>query len=196
MYYIKWRVLWRWLKFKHIRINTQFFTNKFQFFGGPPSYTHIHTHTTIHTLIPRDSTLILKLTYWVPQSFFQAVCPVSYFQGRLPHKPLHMGPPLTTDDNLPWLLSASGWVSDFLTSHSRGSDLVPTWLPSLVSYNPLTGESSSEDGSYALTFLHGLPGDMPFSRSHLSWVGPTSGRLIWLHLIPTSSLAWSLTFGK
>ena len=24
VYYIKWRVLWRWLKFKHVRINTQF----------------------------------------------------------------------------------------------------------------------------------------------------------------------------
>ena len=26
---IKWRVLWRWLKFKHVRISTQFFINKF-----------------------------------------------------------------------------------------------------------------------------------------------------------------------
>ena len=32
------RVLWRWLKFKHIRINTQLFINKFCFLGGPPFY--------------------------------------------------------------------------------------------------------------------------------------------------------------
>ena len=30
-----WRVLWRWLKFKHVRINTQFFINKFWFGGFP-----------------------------------------------------------------------------------------------------------------------------------------------------------------
>ena len=29
---IKWRVFWRWLKFKTVRINTQFFINKFQGF--------------------------------------------------------------------------------------------------------------------------------------------------------------------
>ena len=68
---IKWRVLWRWVKLKHVRINTQFFINKFWDFGGPPHnsyylstlhnvgwlalhplflflslfYTHTHTHT-------------------------------------------------------------------------------------------------------------------------------------------------------
>ena len=30
-------VLWRWLKFKHVSTNTQFFINKLCF-GGPPSY--------------------------------------------------------------------------------------------------------------------------------------------------------------
>ena len=35
MYCMKWRVLWRWLNFKHGRINTQFFINKFLFFGHP-----------------------------------------------------------------------------------------------------------------------------------------------------------------
>ena len=33
VYCVKWRVLWRWLKFKHVKINTQFFINKF-LFGG------------------------------------------------------------------------------------------------------------------------------------------------------------------
>ena len=32
---IRWRVLWRWVKFKHVRINTQFLINKFQFWGYP-----------------------------------------------------------------------------------------------------------------------------------------------------------------
>ena len=32
----RWRVLWRWLKFKHIRINTPCFINKFQGFWVPP----------------------------------------------------------------------------------------------------------------------------------------------------------------
>ena len=31
VYCIKWRVLWRWLKFKHVKINTQYFINKFCF---------------------------------------------------------------------------------------------------------------------------------------------------------------------
>ena len=35
---IKWRVLWRWVKFKDVRINTQVFINKFWFYLGPPSY--------------------------------------------------------------------------------------------------------------------------------------------------------------
>ena len=34
---VKWRVLGRWPKFKHVRINTQFFINKFCF-GGSPLY--------------------------------------------------------------------------------------------------------------------------------------------------------------
>ena len=38
MYCIKWRVLWRWLKFKHVSVTTQFFMNKFWGFLGPPSY--------------------------------------------------------------------------------------------------------------------------------------------------------------
>ena len=29
-------VIWRWLKFKNVRINTQFFINKFRDFGGGP----------------------------------------------------------------------------------------------------------------------------------------------------------------
>ena len=32
----KWGALWMWLKFKHIRINAQFFINKFWFYGVPP----------------------------------------------------------------------------------------------------------------------------------------------------------------
>ena len=32
----KWRALWRWLKFKHVRMNTQCFINKFQVFGASP----------------------------------------------------------------------------------------------------------------------------------------------------------------
>ena len=35
---IKWRVLWRWLKFKYVRIDTQFFINNFQCFLGPTSH--------------------------------------------------------------------------------------------------------------------------------------------------------------
>ena len=31
VYFIKWRVLWGWLKFKHVRINTHFFINKLCF---------------------------------------------------------------------------------------------------------------------------------------------------------------------
>ena len=33
---IKWRVLWRWRKFKRVRINAQFFINKLWVFWGPP----------------------------------------------------------------------------------------------------------------------------------------------------------------
>ena len=36
VYWIKWRVLWSWLKFKHLRINTQFFINKFWVVWGFP----------------------------------------------------------------------------------------------------------------------------------------------------------------
>ena len=36
VYCIKWRVLWRWLKFKHVRISTQFLINKFWVLGGYP----------------------------------------------------------------------------------------------------------------------------------------------------------------
>ena len=38
VYWIRWRGLWRWLKFKHVRTNTQFFIKKFHvgFLGGPP----------------------------------------------------------------------------------------------------------------------------------------------------------------
>ena len=35
IYCIKWRVFWRWLKFKCVRINTQFLISKFCFFGSP-----------------------------------------------------------------------------------------------------------------------------------------------------------------
>ena len=35
MYCIKWRVLWRWLKLKHVRINTQFLLINFWGFGSP-----------------------------------------------------------------------------------------------------------------------------------------------------------------
>ena len=38
-YCIKWRVLWRWLKFKHVRINTHFLINKLCFVGGHPLCT-------------------------------------------------------------------------------------------------------------------------------------------------------------
>ena len=38
VYCIQWRVLWRWLTFKHVKINIQFFINKFHFWRGPPSY--------------------------------------------------------------------------------------------------------------------------------------------------------------
>ena len=31
----KWSVLWRWLKFKHVRINTWVLVNKFSFWGSP-----------------------------------------------------------------------------------------------------------------------------------------------------------------
>ena len=33
--FIKWRVLWGWLKFKHVRITTQFLINKFHFWVPP-----------------------------------------------------------------------------------------------------------------------------------------------------------------
>ena len=36
------------LKFKHIRITTQFFYLKIPVLGGPPLYKHVHTWT--HTL--------------------------------------------------------------------------------------------------------------------------------------------------
>ena len=42
-YCIKWRVLWKWLKFKHVRIHNFFKINS-GFFGSPLEYTHIHTH--------------------------------------------------------------------------------------------------------------------------------------------------------
>ena len=35
VYFIKWKVLWSWLKIKHVRINTQFFINEFQVFWVP-----------------------------------------------------------------------------------------------------------------------------------------------------------------
>ena len=35
-YCIKWGILWRWLKVKHLRINTQSFINKFWFLWTPP----------------------------------------------------------------------------------------------------------------------------------------------------------------
>ena len=38
VYFIKWRVLWKWLKFKHVKINTQCFINKFWVFWGSPLY--------------------------------------------------------------------------------------------------------------------------------------------------------------
>ena len=41
MYCIKWRIHWRWLKFKHVRINTQCFINKFRVFWGAPSYWNL-----------------------------------------------------------------------------------------------------------------------------------------------------------
>ena len=37
VYCIKSRLLWRWLKFKHVRINTQFFISKFRGYLGPLS---------------------------------------------------------------------------------------------------------------------------------------------------------------
>ena len=41
VYCIKWRALWRWLKYKYVRINTHFFINAFRF-GMSPSYIVIH----------------------------------------------------------------------------------------------------------------------------------------------------------
>ena len=40
VYRLKWRVLWRQLKFKHMRINEQVFINKFWVFWGSPLYTY------------------------------------------------------------------------------------------------------------------------------------------------------------
>ena len=36
VYCMKWRVLWKWLKFKHLWINKQIFVNKFWVIWGPP----------------------------------------------------------------------------------------------------------------------------------------------------------------
>ena len=38
VYCIKWRVLWRWLEFKYVRINTQLFINTFWVFVSPLMY--------------------------------------------------------------------------------------------------------------------------------------------------------------
>ena len=38
VYCIEWRVLWRWLEFNRVRINTQFLVNKVRFLG-PPLHT-------------------------------------------------------------------------------------------------------------------------------------------------------------
>ena len=35
MYCIQWRIIWKCQKFKHVRINTRFFINKFCFLGSP-----------------------------------------------------------------------------------------------------------------------------------------------------------------
>ena len=42
VYFTKWRVHQRWLNFKHVRINTQFFINKFNFWV-PPHIANIKT---------------------------------------------------------------------------------------------------------------------------------------------------------
>ena len=42
VYRITWRALWRWLKFKHVRTNTQYFPNKFQGFGVPLVHFHLN----------------------------------------------------------------------------------------------------------------------------------------------------------
>ena len=57
---IKWRILSRWLKFKHVRINIQFFINKFQFWGvsllvGPYSG---------HSLLPTKSFINKLISLW------------------------------------------------------------------------------------------------------------------------------------
>ena len=36
VYCIKWRVLWRWVKLKHVRIQTKFLINSGVFLGAPP----------------------------------------------------------------------------------------------------------------------------------------------------------------
>ena len=65
MYCIKWRVFWRWLKFKHVRINTQFFINKF--WGWAPlicthtctSHVHAHSLTCAHMWCTHVHTCVL-----------------------------------------------------------------------------------------------------------------------------------------
>ena len=56
VYCIRWRVLWRDPKFKHVKINTQFFISKFQVFGfcfcffwSPLIYKYLHTVTCFGT---------------------------------------------------------------------------------------------------------------------------------------------------
>ena len=73
---IKQRVLWRWLKFKHVRINTQFFINKFQFLGGPSLYLlcyqiqHKHEMLSVCSVAGRHTWTGTMTRVWTP-----SVCP-------------------------------------------------------------------------------------------------------------------------
>ena len=64
MYCIKWRVLWRWLKFKHVRINTQFLINKF--WGGPPCM-YACVYVCVHILYIYIYSLQYMWNFWVTQ---------------------------------------------------------------------------------------------------------------------------------
>ena len=59
VYCIKWRVLWRWLKFKHVQINTQLFMNKFQFWGVPLPILWLIVYQVIYFLLRTNSFLFL-----------------------------------------------------------------------------------------------------------------------------------------